>query len=339
MNLDLGTMAGVLGVVLTVIFFIFGYRQTIGARKERAAAASREIAEILLRRLTLEPDFSIGVEEIDRFIAGKSLENRTKRSDVISLNELWILLYSRVVSSDNLSAKQRKPVLEKINRCFRQEDQSEAEIEVFVQKRRSESNRRDEWQFALLGTISTLLAAITLGIASNAFVGWWKEEIITSFVTPLIGAVVLSIATSALLAFMYSLKERTVATRSDGPLTQTAREHQEFEKAFLHRLRVAGLDVLSTEEGGVDFVLGAKGARIAVEVKLYSPSASGASAIVKRISNALPKLGCEAGYLVVGKSIPASIRDLGDEKTRIVEADEFFRLFIGSEISTGRRAD
>src|SRR5947209_5413978 len=72
LNFDLGTLSGVLGVILTIVFFIVGYRQSIGARKERAGAANRVILEILLRGLTLDTDFSTNYDGVDRFIAGKA---------------------------------------------------------------------------------------------------------------------------------------------------------------------------------------------------------------------------------------------------------------------------
>ena len=59
MNFDISTFTGVLGVVLTVVFFAIGYRQTIGGRKERATSANKHLAEALFRRLALDEHFPI----------------------------------------------------------------------------------------------------------------------------------------------------------------------------------------------------------------------------------------------------------------------------------------
>lgn len=49
-----GYIQTAIGVLVSVVFFVIGYRQTIGARKERAAAANRAVYKALLRRLVLE---------------------------------------------------------------------------------------------------------------------------------------------------------------------------------------------------------------------------------------------------------------------------------------------
>src|SRR5687767_5091893 len=130
MSFDLGTLSGVLGVILTIVFFFVGYRQTIGARKERAGAANREILETFLRRFTLDTDFSVHYEEAERFVAGKALDSRVKRSDVLSMDEIYSLLHARVISSDYVSAKKRKSVLEKLAKCF----QSPPAARIAIQK-------------------------------------------------------------------------------------------------------------------------------------------------------------------------------------------------------------
>ncbi len=44
----------VLGIVVSVGLFLIGYRQTVGARKERVTNANQEVEKILVRRIVLE---------------------------------------------------------------------------------------------------------------------------------------------------------------------------------------------------------------------------------------------------------------------------------------------
>jgi hypothetical protein len=44
----------VLGAAVSVGLFLIGYRQTVGARRERAKAASVELERTLLKRVLLE---------------------------------------------------------------------------------------------------------------------------------------------------------------------------------------------------------------------------------------------------------------------------------------------
>ena len=74
MSIDLSTVLGVLGVILTILFFFIGYRQTIGARKERARAANKSASDALFRRLTLESQFVIGFTDINKILSGFALD-------------------------------------------------------------------------------------------------------------------------------------------------------------------------------------------------------------------------------------------------------------------------
>lgn len=67
-NIDLSTLLGVVGVALTILFFVVGYRQTIGARKERARAANKAATDAIFRRLTLEEKFETDPPAVNRLL-------------------------------------------------------------------------------------------------------------------------------------------------------------------------------------------------------------------------------------------------------------------------------
>ena len=74
MGFDVATIASILGILLTVAFFAIGYRQTIGARKERARAARKSAVDTLFRRLSLEPNFVMDRGQLRKVVEGWALD-------------------------------------------------------------------------------------------------------------------------------------------------------------------------------------------------------------------------------------------------------------------------
>jgi hypothetical protein len=87
MNFDPSIMLGAVGVALTILFFVVGYRQTIGARKERARAANKTATDAIFRRLTLEEAFETDSLSVNRLLYGWAIEARVR---------LWICILLRI---------------------------------------------------------------------------------------------------------------------------------------------------------------------------------------------------------------------------------------------------
>jgi hypothetical protein len=60
-----------LGILVSLILFVIGYRQTIGAKKERTKNANSSITRVIMRRMVLE-DYSPVYKDITRVIEGKA---------------------------------------------------------------------------------------------------------------------------------------------------------------------------------------------------------------------------------------------------------------------------
>ena len=58
-------LLGIAGIAISVGLFFVGYRQTIGAKKERIRSANDETEKILVRRIVLE-EYTPRVEDIAR---------------------------------------------------------------------------------------------------------------------------------------------------------------------------------------------------------------------------------------------------------------------------------
>jgi hypothetical protein len=298
MNFDLGTLSGVLGVILTVVFFAVGYRQTIGARKERAGAANREILETLLRRFTLDSDFSLRYNEIEKFITGKALDNRVKRSDIFSIDEIYPIVYSRVVSSDYISASKRKSVLEKLGACFKPPSAEHATLEEPIEE--GEEKPRKISLEALLGFVSALTAAVISSSAYFLATEWIDKLSSSSIQWPLLMAVGVTALTALVLVVYVRLRERAATTKPDVPSLQT--RAQEFEARTIERLKAIGVSFTTQRE--IDLILELKAKRVAVELKLYPPLIHQTRAIIQSMRTWMTKYGCQEGYLVFAIPVP-----------------------------------
>lgn len=333
-NFDLGTLSGTLGIILTIIFFIVGYRQTIGARKERAGAANREISEILLRRFTLDSDFSLQYVEIEKFVTGKALDNRVKRSDVLSMDEISPLLYSRVVSSDYVPSEKRKSVLEKLDKSFKLSTAEHASFESIAAS--SSANGRKIPVEVTLGLLSASMAIAVSIVAAFLATEWTKELSLQSLQGPLFIATGVTAITAVVLVLYVRFREKATATKPDITLSSYALRAQELETRVIERLEAIGVPF--TQERDVDLIIRIKQKRVAVQLKLSSPSSLMSRSIMHNMKSLLSKYGCEEGYIVFPSPVPDKIRNLGDERVKILGLDELFRLLTNSEPLRGTSA-
>jgi hypothetical protein len=328
MNLDLGTLSGLLGVVLTIVFFVIGYRQTIGARKERAGAANREIIETLLRRFTLDADFVLQFDEIERFVVGKALDSRVKRSDVYLMDDIFPLLYSRVVSSDYVAGKKRKIVLEKINRCFKRPSAGDDTFVVLAAAR--EEEKRKLSVEVTLGLVSALMAA-GVSLSADLVVTGWAERLSAPSVRFALGmALGVSAVTAVALVGYVRLRDKASTTKPDTGSSTVASRAQEFEARLLERLRVLGVQF--DQKRDVDLIISIKQKRIAIELKLFTtPSLGNLRSALNQLRHIISKYECDEAYLVLSAPPSERVRSMGDDQVRILGVDEFLGFVTSPE--------
>lgn len=98
------------GIVVSLLTFWLGYRQTIGAKQERIQRTNEEIEAIVLKRILLE-EMAPSFEDLARLIAGKAIAVRLNRADIRKPADLATLLWTRVVENDLISPDRRKEIL------------------------------------------------------------------------------------------------------------------------------------------------------------------------------------------------------------------------------------
>lgn len=114
---EMGIVFSVFGIAVSIAIFLFGYRSTIGARKERVRSGNDEVEKILVRRIVLE-QFEPTSDEISRIIDAKARDFRIRSTDLLSEEQLLNNIYTRIVESDFIAREQREETLERLNRTL-----------------------------------------------------------------------------------------------------------------------------------------------------------------------------------------------------------------------------
>lgn len=264
LNLDVGTLSGVIGVFLTIIFFMIGYRQTIGARKERAAAANREIIETLLRRFILEGNFRIEIDGIHKFLLGKAIEHRIQIDDLYSISEFEGAIFGRILESDLITPENRRIVSEKIVESFKVSKSSTIDENKGISKYLKSRIRTTR----ILATASALFGAVASIIFSMYEIKKTSAPPVgmDSIIPMLSATLALIIITSLFLAYVSRLKERGNIFHSGIIEYSTSSEIAKFEEKIATMLLKKGFKFI--EGRGVDFIIRGKNGLVGVETQL-----------------------------------------------------------------------
>jgi hypothetical protein len=249
---------GIVGIAVSVILFFVGYRQTIGARKERMEAANTELGRVLLRRVVLE-GFSPGRIEIDRLRDGTSREYRVAVSDILLPVELMNTVYTKIIENDFISPDLRKGILDKFNplcdRLSREEDQ-----EPDLGEDKSVSSVLP----VAFGLLTSLLGAAVAVLPQLRTIALDRKHAIELVLT--IGAVSFTIIVS------YLLFNRLRDQQEENPSRNPALEGYEFEREVASTIRKTGLSVRSAPiQAGYDFEIVTKsGEKVLIEAKAWA---------------------------------------------------------------------
>jgi len=107
-----------------------GYRQTVGARRERIRGSHSELEKVLIRRIVLE-SYQPTVDDLSRLISGKAREHRIKVGELLSETQLLETVFTKITESDFLTQDRRNEVLERLSPVFSKVEKAiEEEIRI-----------------------------------------------------------------------------------------------------------------------------------------------------------------------------------------------------------------
>ena len=148
-------LLGLFGIIVSVVTFIFTYKQTIGARVERAKNVVNEVNKILYRNLILEK-FIPTLEELNRILSSKILEHKIKESDLPAEIDFLNTLYTRLVEDELIDIRRKNKLILKID------EKIKTEIKKLLSEEPVEEKKEKEETFFFI----TALISIFVGMLS-----------------------------------------------------------------------------------------------------------------------------------------------------------------------------
>lgn len=312
---------GVLGILVSILFFFVGYRQTVGAKKERIAACNSDVERILVRRIVLE-GYQPGRSDLTRLIDGKARDFRVRSGDLLSEGQIMNTVYTRVVESDLIPADKRVEILGRIMRSVLDAEASPVEEERVGE---GDVTSKATVALAVLGGVASVVGGLVTTLPEIANL---DTDYPTLFRTAALTAGV-SIGLIATWIVWYRFRA------SQEALSSKAGEREyylRFEHDVLNVLRRLRVSVRPTKaaEGG-DFIVQAGGKKIVVEVKAWArPVPQRVLAeVAERTRRAAQQSGSTEAVLVVPSTDGWEVSPEALHEVKLFGLDEFREYIRG----------
>ncbi|MCZ2405946.1 MAG: hypothetical protein LC097_04315 [Burkholderiales bacterium] len=256
------TFLAVLGIVVSLVLFLIGYRQTVGAKKERIAACNAEVEKILLRRIVLE-GYTPARLDVERLMDGKARDFRVSSDDLLSVGQVLNTLYTRIVESDLIPAEERKAMVERITPSL-SESESKPVEEVALstaETRRLEATK--SVALAAMAVLASLVGALTTALPELANFDTTQPGMFRTFAATAFA----SLGVIAFFLVTYRLRNAQEDARTKGSEVE---QYLRFEGVVAASLKKSGFLVRPVPEGRAgDFLVERRGRKSLIEVKSW----------------------------------------------------------------------
>ena len=297
-------LLGALGIVVSVVLFLFGYRQTEGARRARLAAANVDLERILVRRIAIDKYIPKEVDLI-RLTEGKARDHRVRIADVLSTEQLLNAAYTRIVESDLIPSGQREDILSRITPVLMQaEVQPMPEDVVEELATDAHSARWRAMASAVMAVTAASIGTLTVAIPELSTL----SEI---FETPEL--LVTALASLLVIGWVYLLMR--IRIRQE----EKSKPHKLSKyialEAQVHKL-LKDFGTITMPLGGYpDFLMTYKGRTFAIEVKAW-PARLPRSVLLstaERLRQAAEQADATEAIIIALES-PPTVRDVAESK-------------------------
>ena len=252
-----------IGVVVSIALFFLGYRQTIGAKRERVKSANQVILRSILRRIVLE-EYTPSLNDLSRFIAGKAREFNVSPGDVYSEEQILTSLFSEVFDSDLIPSTQRTEIENRIESCFQQMYMDQEGSVALDPVRLELENKRARESLLSIVLLASLAGATVTVTYSYLRVQSFEPSLLLSGLSVLIASVGFTTA----LAIFRKTKESELGDSKSSAQAVNSRFEAEVAK-------VLKKNKFPFEMGPrigsfiPDFVISLNGKKIAIEAKAW----------------------------------------------------------------------
>lgn len=307
-----------LGILVSLILFVIGYRQTIGAKKERSKNANLSIHRAILRRMVLE-NYAPSFVDISRIIEGKAREFNVSPNDLRSEEQVMNSLYTEVFDSDLISPSQRIEIEQRLGNCFEKLDNEpdKPSYAEFQQINLESKKKKDNLAAMVLST------SIIGAMSSVLFKFMETNTIQIEWIFSGLGVLLASIAMlTAFTIFRRNREIEVVPSKRSAQLLSSV-----FEAEIANILTKNGIDFAIEPEIGnfrPDFLVKLNGKNIAIEAKAWDGPVP--LHIVRRTIDYLNQLvhsnKIESAILVTRKQTNFPLNNLMSDKISVVSVGE-----------------
>lgn len=319
---------GILGIIVSVLSFLIGYRRTVGAKKERVNTGNSDVERILIRRIVLE-SYEPTAQDISRLLEGKARDLRVRVGDLYSEAQVVNSIFTRILETDFIAREQREKILSSLTPTLvesesRPIDDQEV-LQTSIDQRRSRARSR-----GLLASMGMAAAIVGTLVASVTTIGAVETDLKSTLE---LVSVTMAASLSAIFALItaFRVRESQQETSNIGKTEALASEIK-FEDEVAKAISEAGLKAELPDSGdrSYDFLVEANEHRILVEVKsLNRPQSSRILAFfARRLEQAVKDNQATEGILVTKKIPEVPSAALGVENIQFATLREL-KKYLG----------
>jgi len=304
-----------LGIFVSIVLSMWGYRQTVGARRERIRAANNELEKVLIRRIALE-SYQPTFDDLSRLIGGKAREHRIKRGELLSETQLLETVFTKITESDFLTQDRRNEVLERLSPVFVKVEKATEEETRIIELPRADRliYARNRLSFAI-GFFASLFGAIIVAIVAMLL------EAGAFPITSIISAFIGSLALISMIFAIYRIRES-----GEEPSARSAIQSAlDFEQEVINTLKKLRIPIFIAERtSGFDFIITLGERRVLIEVKAHTrrPPLPYIRNSIERLNNAIRAKNADEGIIVTKESYELPEDFLKNTKIRIMTLRE-----------------
>ncbi len=314
----------VLGIIVSVVLFLFGYRRTVGAKKERISAANTEVERVLIRRVVVE-GYEPSVNDLARFIGGKARDFRVRRPELVSTRQLLNTVYTRVVESDLISSEYRHEILDRLEPALsaaESEPYSEESLEAIDKVK--ESRTHGWWVTVALGIGASVLGAVFSAVPTLKLTDFSLSDLVPEV------AMVVAFSLAAIGAIFGFYRARASQEEIASQATEIS-ENLQFEAQVFNA--IAPLADVARQTGranGADMLVIKDGKKIAIEVKNWRRAVPRVLILrtISKLSDFADEVGASQSYVVVPRPFPHG-EQFGGDNVQIVSLRTLQKIMRG----------
>ena len=305
----------ILGIFVSIALSIWGYRQIVGARRERIRAANSELEKVLIKRIVLE-SCQPTVDDLSRWIGGKAREHRIRREELLSETQLLENVFTRITESDFLTQDRRDEALDRLSPVFAKVEKAMEEEPPIIELAKADKfiYARNRLQF-LIAFVASLFGTITVVIVMTF------REAGTFPITSIISAFIGSLAVITMIFLIYRTRESGEESSARSAM-QSARDFEQEVINTLTRLRIPIF--IAERTSGVDFIVTLGERRVLIEAKAHTrrPPLPYIRRSIEKLNNAIREKDADEGIIVTKESYEIPEDLLKNTKIRIMTLRE-----------------